>query len=202
VTHAIVTFRDHFSRDAAAYREHRPRYPDALFAHLAGLAPRRELAWDCGCGNGQAAVGLAGHFRRVVATDASGAQIAEALPHERVTYRIESAYESSLPGSRVDLIAVAQAAHWFDHDRFHAEVRRVLRPQGIIAIWAYGLHHITPAVDEVIERLYHEVVGPYWPSERHARVDTRAAAAIPAHLVGGAALQDRHGARPARCHLG
>src|SRR5690606_13750301 len=76
-----VTFEDHFSKLAAAYAAHRPGYPAALFAYLAALAPARDLAWDCGAGNGQAAVSLVAHFAQVVATDASAQQIARAFPH-------------------------------------------------------------------------------------------------------------------------
>jgi hypothetical protein len=45
-------FADHFSARAGAYRTSRPGYPDALFAWLAELPARRDVAWDCGCGSG------------------------------------------------------------------------------------------------------------------------------------------------------
>ena len=66
-----MSFKDHFSGHAAVYHEARPDYPAALFDFLAGEAPSRELAWDAGCGNGQASVALAEHFEAVVATDPS-----------------------------------------------------------------------------------------------------------------------------------
>jgi SAM-dependent methyltransferase len=66
----------------------------------------------------------------------------------------------------VDLIMVAQALHWLDLDRFYAETRRVLKPDGILAASAYNLLHIAPAIDEVVNRYYYEVVGPFWPPER------------------------------------
>src|SRR4030095_16531420 len=61
---------------------------------------------------------------------------------------------------------VAQALHWFDLDCFYAEARRVLKPDGILAASAYNLLHIDKAIDEVVNRYYHEVVGPFWPPER------------------------------------
>src|SRR6266496_4940677 len=79
-------FRDHFSGVAEEYATFRPRYPPALFAALAAQAPRRGTAWDCATGSGQAALGLATHFERVVATDASAAQLAAARRHPRVRY--------------------------------------------------------------------------------------------------------------------
>src|SRR5207237_679741 len=76
-------FPDHFSRVAATYAAYRPSQPDALIRWAVGLAPRRVLAWDCGTGNGQAARAVAEYFARVVATDASEAQLAQAVAHPR-----------------------------------------------------------------------------------------------------------------------
>jgi SAM-dependent methyltransferase len=161
-----MTFKDHFSKQAADYAIFRPGYPRELFDYLRSIAPNRRLAWDCGTGNGQAAVGLASVFDRVIATDASEKQIGNAEPHERVEYRVAPAENSRIESETVDLIMVAQALHWFDLDRFYAEARRVLKPDGVLAASAYNLLHINPAIDEVINRYYYEVVGPFWPPER------------------------------------
>lgn len=161
-----ASFKDHFSARAPAYARYRPGYPRALFVYLASLCPARDLVWDCGTGNGQAAHGLAPHFARVVATDASADQIVNAVPHVRIAYHVAPAAQSPLEAHSTDLVTVAQAVHWFDHDRFYAEVRRVLRPGGVVALWTYFLLEVTPAVDAVIARFYDEVVGAYWPPER------------------------------------
>ncbi len=161
-----ASFKDHFSTHASAYARYRPGYPEALFAYLASLSPARDLAWDCATGNGQAAHGLASHFARIVATDASADQIANAAPHERIVYHVAPAAQSPLEPHSADLVAVAQAIHWFDHDRFYAEVRRVLKPGGALAVWTHDLLQITPPVDTVIMKLYEDIVGPYWLPER------------------------------------
>ena len=161
-----MTFKDHFSKQAADYAKFRPRYPRELFEYLGSVAPSRALAWDCATGNGQAAVELAKVFDRVIATDASEKQIANAEPHERVEYRMASAEESGLESGTIDLIMVAQALHWFDLGSFYAEVRRVLKNNGVFAASAYNLLHVEPAIDEVVNRYYYEVVGPFWPPER------------------------------------
>ncbi len=125
------------------------------------------LAWDCATGNGQAAVELATVFDRVIATDASERQIANAEPRPRVEYRVGFAEESGLKSGAVDLVLVAQALHWFDLERFYGEVGRVLKPRGIFAASAYRFFHISPAVDELVNcRYYRDVVGPFWPGER------------------------------------
>jgi SAM-dependent methyltransferase len=161
-----VAFQDHFSGHAAGYAQARPTYPEQLFSWLASRCPRRAFAWDAGCGNGQASVALARHFDAVYASDPSAAQIAAARPQARVRYAVEAAEACSLPDRQADLVAVAQALHWFDQDRFHAQVARVLRPDGLFAAWSYEHCHVTPAVDVVFEPLYTEALGPWWPPER------------------------------------
>ena len=166
-----MSFIDLFSRDAGSYAAFRPRYPAALFAALAATVSRHEAAWDAGTGNGQAAVALADHFTHVVATDASAAQIAAAKAHDRVEYRVARAEASGLGDESIDLVTVAQALHWFDIPVFFAEARRVLRPDGVVAVWTYGLMSIDPAIDQIIDDFENRKVGPYWPGERQL-VDT------------------------------
>ena len=161
-----MSFKDHFSKQAADYAQFRPTYPQELFDYLGNIAPSRQLAWDCGTGNGQAAVGLASVFDSVIATDASEKQITNAALHERVDYRVALAEDSDIDSGTVDLIMVAQALHWFDLSRFYAEAQRVLKPDGVLAASAYNLLQIEPVIDEVVNRYYYEVVGSFWPPER------------------------------------
>lgn len=161
-----MTFKDHFSGHADDYARYRPSYPDTLFNYLATLAPHTETAWDCGTGNGQAAHRLAAHFARVIATDASADQIARATPHARIEFLAVPAEQTSIAPASIDLITVAQALHWFDLTRFYAECARVLRPRGILAAWCYGLCRVEPEIDSMLDRFYHETVGPFWPPER------------------------------------
>ncbi|HEX6251187.1 MAG TPA: class I SAM-dependent methyltransferase [Gemmatimonadaceae bacterium] len=156
------TGSDYFARQADRYSRHRPLYPDELFAILAQLCRSHELAWDVGTGSGQAAGGVARHFERVLATDASEEQIAHARPHPNVTYRCAPSHSSGLNDATVDLVTVATALHWFDLDAFYAEVRRVLRPAGVIAVWGYQDTSVTPAVNEVLMRYRREIVGGDW----------------------------------------
>lgn len=161
-----MSFKDHFSTQSAIYRSARPHYDAALFEWLAAQAPSRDLAWDAGCGTGQASVGLATQFRHVIATDPSAAQIEQAEAAPNIDYRVERAEQSSLAAASVDLVTVAQALHWFDLAAFHAEVRRVLRPGGVVAEWTYADCHISDAVDAVKRTLYVDVLDRYWPPER------------------------------------
>jgi ubiquinone/menaquinone biosynthesis C-methylase UbiE len=161
------SFHDHFSGVANRYADFRPHYPAALFDHLATLAPQSSTVWDCACGNGQASVDLAARFAKVMATDASQEQVGSATPRANIEYRVAPAEASGLPDHSVALVTVAQAFHWFDFDRFHAEVKRVLIPGGIFAAWAYGILHLEgDEVNRIALDFYSNVVGPYWPPER------------------------------------
>lgn len=156
-------FEDHFSKQSQLYAQYRPKYPEEIYAFLASIAPGHSLAWDCGTGNGQAAIGLAKHFDKVYATDASAEQIARAAPHEKVEYCVEPAEHVSLAGSSADLVTVAVAVHWFNFDEFYREVRRALKPGGVLAVWTYSLTDISPEIDSLVERYYGEVLKGYWP---------------------------------------
>lgn len=161
-----AAFKDHFSGHAESYARHRPVYPAELFAWLASAAPDRRRAWDCGTGNGQAAVALAAHFDEVVATDPSEPQVASAFPHPRVRYRVVPAEAAGIEPSSVALITVAQALHWFDIPVFYRAADAALVPGGVLAIWGYGLMDLPPELDRVLQHLYADIVGPYWPAER------------------------------------
>jgi SAM-dependent methyltransferase len=164
---ADKTFVDHFAAVASHYADSRPRYPAELFAWLADQCKEHALAWDCGAGNGQASTELARYFERVVATDASEMQISQAMAHPRVEYRVAPAESSGLDNACADIVTVAQALHWFDLDRFYAEVRRVLKPGGLLAAWSYGVMTVEDSdVNSIIQRFYRDEVGPYWPPER------------------------------------
>jgi SAM-dependent methyltransferase len=162
----MAGFKDHFSRQAAAYSRYRPGYPPELIAYVASLAPARGLAIDCATGSGQAAVALARHFERVIAVDGSVAQLLRSLPAAGVTYVAGLAERLPLRAGCAELVAAAQAAHWFDFERFYAECRRVLRPGGLVAAWTYEKFHVDAALDAVVDHFYVEVVGRFWPPER------------------------------------
>lgn len=162
-----MSFKDHFSRLAAQYSAFRPTYPAAVFDYLAQLCHERQIAWDCACGNGQAALALAERFDAVIATDASPQQLAAAPAHANVTYRVAPAEDSGIESKSVDLVTVAQALHWFDLDSFYGEVQRVLKPSGVLAVWTYGPLQVEgDEVDALFQEFYSDTVGPYWPPER------------------------------------
>ena len=163
----VRPFSDHFSGLSAAYAIHRPGYPDGLFDLLAELPQRRGQVWDCATGSGQAALGLARHFERVIATDASAAQVQAAAVHPRVRYGVAQAEAVPFRSGAFDLITVAQALHWLELPLFYAEARRLLARGGAVAVWTYGRQRVDGGpIDAVINQYYDQVVGAYWPPER------------------------------------
>ncbi len=159
--------QDHFSSYAADYRENRPQYPPKLFQYLALLVPQHKKVWDCATGNGQAAVGLADHFKEVLATDASADQIRNGTAKSNISYCIAAAESSGLEDESIDLVTVAQALHWLDTEKFYQEVRRVSKKHGVLAVWCYDLLSVSPEVDAVINRFYRETMRKYWFPERY-----------------------------------
>lgn len=123
--------------------------------------------WDCGSGSGQATAGLLPYFRRVIATDASEAQIANAPPLEGVEWRVAMAEESGLDDRSVDAVLIAQALHWFDLDRFWPEVRRVIRPGGVVMALSYAFQQTgDPTLDRLLREFTTVTLADYWPPER------------------------------------
>ncbi|KAB1210525.1 hypothetical protein CJ030_MR6G010821 [Morella rubra] len=158
-----------FDKQAEIYVDARPTYPSDWFSKLAALTPQHSLAWDVGTGNGQAALGVAEHYERVIATDVSEAQIEHAKQHPRVKYvhtplSLSDDELLTLIGGEnsVDLVTVAEAVHWFDLPKFYALVTRLLRkPGGIIAVWGYNDLVVSPEVDHLMEGIRDRAL-PFW----------------------------------------
>lgn len=159
-------FKDLFSGHAAEYASFRPHYPRALFRYLAELTPSNAHAWDCGTGNGQAALALTEYFAKITATDPSQPQLESASQHPKITYICALAEKPPPQLNNVDLVSVAQALHWFDHKAFDDVLKRVLKPHGIFAAWCYARTSIHPQIDALVRHLYSEILGSYWEKER------------------------------------
>jgi SAM-dependent methyltransferase len=159
-------FKDHFSTHSDQYQRFRPDYPDDLFNWLATLTTAHNVAWDCATGNGQAAKQLAVHYDQVIATDASQQQISQAVQATNIHYGLAQETNPDIADNSIDLVTVAQAIHWFDASIFFTEVKRVLKPGGVLAVWGYNLLRIDPETDSLIDHLYSNTLKDYWPEER------------------------------------
>ena len=151
-----------FSQNSDQYAKSPPQYPAELFAYLSELCINHNSAWDCATGNGQAAVSIANHFSHVEATDISAEQLEHSLSHPKVRYSVCPAERTPFENEVFDLVTVATAVHWFDQPKFFQEVDRVLRPEGILAIWSYGFFKIEVGIDEIITREFSNPIDPFW----------------------------------------
>lgn len=158
--------KDNFSQQAVTYAVYRPQYPQELFDFIVSFVKERNYAWDCGTGNGQSARVLCNYFETVFATDISQQQIDNAFRAPNIYYSVQPAEKTAIPSNSIDLITISQALHWFNFNLFYAEVKRVAKPQGIIAAWTYSLLKISNDIDKLISTYHDETIGKYWDAER------------------------------------
>jgi len=161
-----MNLKDNFSTQSKQYAKFRPTYPKELYQFLLSHVAKTQVAWDCATGNGQIATVLSQHFDYVYATDISENQLKNAPQIANITYKVERAEYTSFQDHSFDLITVGQAIHWFKFDAFYTEVKRTLKPNGLIAIIGYGIMHINAEIDEVIHYLYKDILGSFWDEER------------------------------------
>ena len=162
------SFKDYFSKQATEYALYRPTYPSSIFNYLNFIVSGHSTVWDCGTGSGQVALALTPYFDQVYASDASENQLNNATANPKIRYFISVAESTQLNSNSIDLVTVAQAAHWFRLNEFYAEVKRVLKPEGVIAMWCYGLFQIPEeetTLSFALKQLY-DTIESYWPPER------------------------------------
>ena len=132
-----------YSDDYAAYRL---GLPASFYARLDAITRlRNSRALDVATGPGTIALELGARGSSVVGIDTSEGQIftAARIAEERnlenkVHFTVATAEYTGLEASSFDLVTAGQCWHWFDGDAVLAEVRRVLRPGGLLAIVYYS----------------------------------------------------------------
>ena len=159
--------KDLFSKQSDLYARYRPAYPKELYEYILSFVKEKNTAWDCATGNGQAAVVLADHFKKVIATDISAAQIEKATLKDNIEYLVCSAESTPFEENTFDLVTVAQAYHWIKWDEFRIEATRVCKAGAIVAIWTYNRNKLgDKKIDDAIYSFYENVTKPYWDYER------------------------------------
>lgn len=129
--------RNRFGLLAKDYAQHRRNYPDDVYKVIRERLPAREIdALDVGCGTGIMTYELAAFCRSVVGVDKETEMIAESKAHapNNCQFFVSAAEVLPFPNASFDLITVAQAFHWFEHEKVIKEFHRVIRPDSLIII--------------------------------------------------------------------
>jgi SAM-dependent methyltransferase len=180
-----------FAAKVADYVASRPDYPAALYETLSAtcnLAPGADIA-DIGAGTGLLTQGFLQRGYNVAAVEPNAEMRAAAdhllagLPGYRSVGG--TAENTGLASSSIDLIAAAQAFHWFDLEPARAECLRVLRPRGQVAlIWNDRLltDPLHVALDEIFAEHGGAKRGALLTHEERRGVPRFFGAAIPAEF--------------------
>ncbi|KAG2183555.1 hypothetical protein INT43_006561 [Umbelopsis isabellina] len=164
-----------FSRttfNSSLYRSFRPVYSkttyDLIYEYHKQKGGKFNVALDIGTGTGQVATVLAETFAKVHATDLSEKMLQAADKRPNISYSACPAEKLPFEDKSVDVITTAQAFHWFKHDQFFEEAKRVLKPNGTIAIIGYEYARIRESkqASSLIRKIGLETFGDYWDSGR------------------------------------
>lgn len=147
-----------FGSVAEAYDAHRPGYPATLLDELTALVPAGASGLDVGAGTGKVAAAIAARGLVGTALEPDPEMAAVAARHldgtgwDVVVGELE---RCDLPDRSVDLVTCAQAWHWIDHDAGLAQIRRLLRPAGVAAIfWNRPDFSATPGLRADMDAVY------------------------------------------------
>jgi ubiquinone/menaquinone biosynthesis C-methylase UbiE len=143
-----------FARAADAYERGRPEYPEAAVRHVAAALRPGAVVLDLAAGTGKLTRPLLAAGIEVIAVEPV-AEMRAALPAG--ARALEGTAEAiPLEDAAVDGVTVGQAFHWFDGDAALAEIARVLRPGGVLAL-LWNRRVLEDPLNQAIEQL----VGPY-----------------------------------------
>jgi len=147
-----------FARSADAYERGRPGYPEAAVRYVAAALPAAAAVLDLAAGTGKLTRPLLAAGLQVTAVEPV-AEMRAALP-EGARALNGTAERIPLEQGAVDAVTVGQAFHWFDGDAALAEIARVLRPGGLLALlWNRRVEDdpVNRAIDELVDPFRGEV---------------------------------------------
>ena len=164
--------------DASGYQKFRPDYPHSLYEHLTSYIgeTKPSVVVDVACGTGQATRVLAQMADKVYGIDRSEVMIKQACDQRDLPSNIEflvgedAKLDHMFPPHSVDLLTVAEAFHYLTHPDFLNIAHKILKPNGVLAIWSYYLPSVfqkdtgteLTEARQVIYNLTYGELAPYW----------------------------------------
>ena len=135
---------------------HHPRTLARVRA-VVGHAPVHH-ALDIACGTGMSTVALREHADAVVGVDVSPEMLRAARAAPGVAYLFGNAEALPFSDGSLDAVTCCSGVHWFDQQRFFAELRRVLGPHGWVALYDHYFMRVrgAPAFRDWVGRLFEE----------------------------------------------
>jgi ubiquinone/menaquinone biosynthesis C-methylase UbiE len=144
-----------FSDRVENYVKYRPSYPQTVMSFLRDELhiSQGQMVADVGSGTGIFTGLLLQNVYEVYAVEPNKEMRAVAENEFRGNPSFHSvdarAESTTLPARSIDLIAAAQAFHWFDHAKAKAEFQRILKPGGyVVLLWNERIQHGDPFHEE------------------------------------------------------
>jgi SAM-dependent methyltransferase len=161
------------SKDYSAWR---PNYPDRFFDALAvfGVGLRGQRILDLGTGVGFLALRFAQQGCDVAGVDIAEGQILEARNRARslglpADFRVAPAEDTGLDATSFDAITASQSWLYFDKKRAINEVKRLLKPDGILCIthfsWLPRENAIVRETEQLVLKYNQKWTGADWAGE-------------------------------------
>ena len=159
------------------YSKYRPSYPEELKQSILSYMvqngydnSRTTLTLDVGCGTGISTRLFSSSFTCCWGVDISHEQLRQAVSKQgkNELYLMSLAEKTCFRDSMFDLITVGQAWHWFDPDGFNEEVKRILAPNGFVAVFGYSFPAILKyeEAQKILYEFYMVTLAPYWSKRR------------------------------------
>ncbi|KAB8195486.1 methyltransferase domain-containing protein [Nonomuraea phyllanthi] len=153
--HKARQMAESFGVDAERYDRARPEYPDTLVRQIIADSPGRDIL-DVGCGTGIEARQFLAAGCTVLGVEPD-ARMAEFARRTGVEVEVATFEEWDAAGRTFDAVVAGQSWHWVDPVAGPAKAARVLRPGGLLAVFAHA-YDMPPSVAEAYAAALRKVV--------------------------------------------
>lgn len=143
-----------FGADTERYDRTRPEYPDALVRRIIAAAPGPDLV-DVGCGTGIEARQFLSAGCTVLGVEPD-ARMAEFARRTGVEFEVATFEDWDAAVRTFDAVVAGQSWHWVDPVAGAAKAARVLRPGGLLALFAHA-YAPPPSVAEAFATVFRKV---------------------------------------------